>query len=352
MSIERRTIGLEHSTVPAPSLGPLCDPQEGCRTRLLQSRMGLVEDFRSPGMDVRKSKESFSADFQVCLPYRGMFVWHVGNDDVVADANQVLFVVGGESYHLSQPLSSEYAELIITPELALLAELAGDGDRPVSLHPLFQRRSRRADFSLQHLRTRFLHRAIRGDLSGLAAEESVISLLRSALESDVGSSPPSRRTRLLIGRTKEFLEANLASPIRLADVARAVGASPTYLTDVFRRAEGVPLHRYLTQLRLARALVELHHAHDLTNLSLDLGFSSHSHFTAVFRRAFGCTPSQFRDSAREMSLTNRGASPPADSGNGGDLEKRSSFTAGRTPLASAASGAPGARRRIPSARRA
>jgi AraC-like DNA-binding protein len=232
------------------------------------------------------------------LPYRGLFVWNVGNDEVVGDANQVLFVTAGESYHLSQPVSSEYAELIFTPEQALLAELAGGHDSFVSLHPLFRRRSRRADLGLQHQRTCFLHRALRPDWSGLAAEECAIDLLRSALQSNVGSRAPGRRTRRLIGRTKEFLEANLANPIRLADVAGAVGASPAYLTDVFRRAEGVPLHRYLTQLRLARALVELHHVRDLTTLSLDLGFSSHSHFTAVFRRAFGCTPSQFRRSAR------------------------------------------------------
>jgi AraC-like DNA-binding protein len=60
----------------------------------------------------------------------------------------------------------------------------------------------------------------------------------------------------------------------------------------------VSLHQYLTQLRLARALVELPHAGDLTSLALDLGFSSHSHFTFAFRRAFGCTPSQFREAAR------------------------------------------------------
>jgi AraC-like DNA-binding protein len=84
-----------------------------------------------------------------------------------------------------------------------------------------------------------------------------------------------------------------------------VGASPAYLTDVFRRIEGVPLHRYLTQLRLARALVELPHASDLTTLAIDLGFSSHSHFTAVFRRAFGCTPSRFRDSSRTTAENRR-----------------------------------------------
>jgi AraC-like DNA-binding protein len=35
---------------------------------------------------------------------------------------------------------------------------------------------------------------------------------------------------------------------------------------------------------------------DLTRLSLDLGFSSHSHFTAAFRQAYGRTPAEFQRS--------------------------------------------------------
>jgi AraC family transcriptional regulator len=115
----------------------------------------------------------------------------------------------------------------------------------------------------------------------------------------------SRSTRCLIARTKTFLEAAFADPIRLADIAEAVGASPAYLTDVFSRVEGVPLHRYLMQLRLARALVELPDARDITTLALNLGFSSHSHFTASFRRAFGCTPSQFRNATRKGTTSRR-----------------------------------------------
>jgi AraC-like DNA-binding protein len=33
---------------------------------------------------------------------------------------------------------------------------------------------------------------------------------------------------------------------------------------------------------------------DLTRLALDLGYSSHSHFTDAFRRSFGVTPSTAR----------------------------------------------------------
>jgi AraC family transcriptional regulator len=303
-SIEAQAaIAAENRRTPATSGRGACETGGASRARLLESSIGLVEDLRCPAMPLRRSGEAFSADYQVCLPYRGLFVWHVGDGEVVGDPNQVLFVSAGESYYLSQPLSRDYAELIITPDLELLSELADGHAASLSFHPLFRRRSRRVDLGLQDLRTRFLHSASCGECNGLVAEESVITLLRWALKADAGAPEASRSTRLLIGRTKEFLEANLSGSIRLGDIARGVGASPAYLTDVFRRVEGVPLHRYLMQLRLARALVELPHASDLTTLALELGFSSHSHFTAVFRRGFGCTPSRFRESTRsELGL--------------------------------------------------
>jgi AraC family transcriptional regulator len=68
------------------------------------------------------------------------------------------------------------------------------------------------------------------------------------------------------------------------------------LTQVFQQVEGMPLYRYQLQLRLGRALDLLGQYDDLTRLSLDLGFSSHSHFTSAFRRVYGRTPTDFRGS--------------------------------------------------------
>jgi AraC-like DNA-binding protein len=52
---------------------------------------------------------------------------------------------------------------------------------------------------------------------------------------------------------------------------------------------------YRHELRLRLALDRLRDPNvDLTDLSLDLGYSSHSHFTARFRRHFGIVPSQVR----------------------------------------------------------
>lgn len=76
-------------------------------------------------------------------------IGHVDRDTVVADANQELFVRGGEKYRLTGPVPGGYAELIITPDLELLSEIAHVNGRPLTEHPLFTRRS------LNHVCRRF-----------------------------------------------------------------------------------------------------------------------------------------------------------------------------------------------------
>jgi len=265
------------------------------RRPLLTLPTGRVEDVICAGSHRQRSADDFSPEFQVSFPYRGVFIWHIGRDDVVSDANQILFVTGGESFRLSEPRPGGYAELILTPALSILSEVTEAGGFDPSDHPLFQARSRRATPAVQRACAHLLYEASSEEGMDLfAAEENVLALLRAALEIEPVRIAPSASTRRLIRRTKEYLESAFNRPLRLCDVADAAGASSAYLTDVFSRFEGVPLQRYVRQLRLARALIELPYVDDLTTLALDLGFSSHSHFTFAFRRVFGCTPSEFR----------------------------------------------------------
>ena len=98
-------------------------------------------------------------------------------------------------------------------------------------------------------------------------------------------------------RVKLVLASNLARRWTLAEIAAEVRGSPVYLTQVFQQVEGLPLYRYQLRLRLARALDLLAQYDDLTDISQDLGFSSHSHFSAAFREVYGRSPSEFRRSA-------------------------------------------------------
>jgi AraC family transcriptional regulator len=272
------------------------------RALLMDNALGLVENLRVAGPRASGARgESYSPHFQICLPYRGAFVWHVGRDDVIADPNRVLFVTGEEEFGVSRPVRGGFAELIVTVRPDLLADLSGVPERRLADHVRFRQRSSPASAALQRLGIEFLHAHRHGDGDddgGLAAEEWLVSFVRASLEPAGAIEEVSPSTLRLVGRAKMYLAAHSSEPVRLERIARAAGTTPAYLTSVFRRVEGRPLHKYLVQLRLARALVELPKTPDLTALACDLGFSNHSHFTAVFRRTFGCTPSAFRDSMR------------------------------------------------------
>jgi AraC-like DNA-binding protein len=94
---------------------------------------------------------------------------------------------------------------------------------------------------------------------------------------------------------KLLLAERPGANLSLVEIARAVHCSPFHLARLFRAAVGSTIHQYQLRLRLALALERLSdHPASLTHLALDLGFSSHSHFTTAFQRLFGTSPSKFR----------------------------------------------------------
>src|SRR5262249_13183400 len=127
------------------------------RTKLLILPSGLVEDVKGTIGGRRPSAEDFSPEFQIALPYRGVFTWHVGGDEVICDANQILFVTGGEAFRVSGPPGSRYAELILTPTFSALSEMVERTGFDPHEHPLFRARSCRATPSVQGAAARLRH---------------------------------------------------------------------------------------------------------------------------------------------------------------------------------------------------
>ena len=117
-----------------------------------------------------------------------------------------------------------------------------------------------------------------------------------------------RAQQELVTNAKRYVASRAGERIRLAEVGRALAVSPVYLTGVFRQVEGVPFCQYALRTRLERAVRLLPgYAADLSELALELGFSSHSHFTATFSSAFGFAPAVFRERARRLCTHLRAA---------------------------------------------
>jgi AraC-like DNA-binding protein len=106
----------------------------------------------------------------------------------------------------------------------------------------------------------------------------------------------------LVEAAKTTIATNLDRNVALHELCSALRCSPWQLCRAFRRATGQTLTNYRHALRMQIALERLQQQDtDLTELALELGYSSHSHFTYVFHRHLGITPSQVRAGERKKS---------------------------------------------------
>jgi AraC family transcriptional regulator len=265
---------------------------------LLKSPSVTIRDTYCQGTCRHKSTEECTATTQLVFPYRGVYVRHVGQDQAVAEANQVLFFNAAEGYRISHPVEGGDACLTLVISEPLLRELAPRTFLRDSATLAFQQQRGRIDARSQVLVALIGHSLRHNIAEPLEAESLALTLVQRALgprtTHAAGASVGRQR---LVDRAKLVLTSDLARRWTLAAIATEVRCSPVYLTQVFQQVEGLPLYRYQLRLRLARALDLLAHYDDLTTLSLDLGFSSHSHFSAAFREAYGRSPSEFRQSA-------------------------------------------------------
>ena len=265
---------------------------------LLRSPTITIRDVYCQGSCSPQSAEECATVTELVFPYRGAYVRHLGQDQAVAEANHVLFFNATEGYRVSHPVPGGDATLSLAVNQSLLYELAPRALLREGATPAFRRLSLRIDARTQVLVALLRHSLRQNIAEPLEAESLALTLVQRALgprtTHAAGASVGRQR---LVDRAKLVLASDLARRWTLAEVGAEVRCSPVYLTQVFQQVEGQPLYRYQLRLRLARALDLLAQCDDLTALSLDLGFSSHSHFSAVFREVYGRTPSQFRQSA-------------------------------------------------------
>jgi hypothetical protein len=91
---------------------------------LLDTPTVAIRDVRCQGTCRHQSPEESAAALHLVFPYRGVYVRHLGNDDAVAEANQVLFFNPTEGYRVSHPLNGGDASLDLVVSEPLLRELA------------------------------------------------------------------------------------------------------------------------------------------------------------------------------------------------------------------------------------
>jgi AraC family transcriptional regulator len=331
--VEARRIELRRSSDVRSKFVPFPMADTFNSTTLFRSPLVTVSDIRCRPSCGGCGPEEEASIHGLVFPRTGLFVRQFSaKNQVVAERTRVLFFNRNEVYRVLHPVpGGDDCTTVSFDETALL-EFLQTLDPSIADSPSRPFRSTAAAassalvFRLHRLRQ--LLRA-QGDADSLTIEEICASLLaESAAGAASEQGPPAQPIRdttrhahrELVANTRLVLAREFREKLTLTRLARAVFSSPFHLARIFRRETGMSLHAHQNRLRLYLALEHLTDgARDLTRLGLDLGYSSHAHFTQAFRREFGCAPSQFRRklSSRRRRLranllrTSINSSPPA-----------------------------------------
>jgi AraC family transcriptional regulator len=281
-------------------------PEHLHSSTLFSSSLVTISDWRCRPTDTAFGAEEESTGQVLVFPRTGLFVERRrGRDDIVADSTRVHFFNRHETYRIAHPVGGgDDCTSIRFDDEALIEFLRNDDpsavERPAPFRVASVDTTPAMALVLHRLRQNLLCQAP----DALRAEEGAAFLLseasaRAARQHGHTSAPKRGATRKahreLVHAARIVLAKTFRERLTLSGLARSVFSSPFHLARVFRRETGSTVHAHLNRLRLRHALHEIADgAPDLTRLALELGFSSHAHFTHAFAREFGQAPSRVR----------------------------------------------------------
>jgi AraC family transcriptional regulator len=149
-------------------------------------------------------------------------------------------------------------------------------------------------------------RALEADLeagqpSGKLYGESLLNALAVHLQKRYGVTPAkdvklgNGLPKSRLNRVMDYVEANLDQEVGLASLAETAGMSPHYFSEMFKHSTGFSPHQYVLRRRIESARKLLHDPKvSVFEAAVRSGFSEPSHFTKMFRRVVGVTPTEYR----------------------------------------------------------
>jgi AraC-like DNA-binding protein len=258
---------------------------------LFQTELVLFAEFAcSPDEPLFPDSGPSNADC-IVFPSTSTRILRRGRPAVLENPTAVSLLNQGEEYR-SEVISEEGARVTwFTLADATLAELFHDAR---SRDIRFREPQVQVSPSTILRHRRLLARLRRGGADPLSIEEQLIGLAREVIASPASRSSRGGKREKLVHRAIEFLLLHFAAPLSLADLARHAGASAAYLSRVFHATAGMTMTTFRHRLRLVTSLDLLAaYPRNVTDLALDLGYSSHSHFTSAFRELFEVSPTRF-----------------------------------------------------------
>ena len=102
----------------------------------------------------------------------------------------------------------------------------------------------------------------------------------------------------------EFIEKNLASPIRTESISEHLHCSKSTIEKLFKYVNNISIRDYIIRRRMSRASRDLVKNPDrsLLDIGMEYGYGSNEAFTRAFQSVWQVSPSEFRKNPSEFEL--------------------------------------------------
>jgi AraC family transcriptional regulator, positive regulator of tynA and feaB len=209
-------------------------------------------------------------------------------DIVIWDGHQPTDVEIVETFHKRTLLFPRRRVLAVCPRLAELGALPPlDDNGPARLLVRYMNALALEQPKLEHA-------------ASVAAANAALELLRATVEPCVPTSRAAAREAMR-AEMRRYVRTHLQDPeLGPTSIARAYSVSVRALHALFEDVDDSVAGMVRSE-RLARCMEDLQrpNAGSVTDIAFRWGFCDAAHFSRVFKRAFGLTPSEVRHTARE-----------------------------------------------------
>jgi len=245
---------------------------------------------------------------EITYVVKGMRIFSVGGKDIYA--------TGGEAYttFLNEPhsvgnQSQGYGEIFwvqieFTKPEGFLG-LSAPWDRIMYNRLLdFNRRK----VKLDKFNSKILEQAINFFMSDSEIEKSIahiniLAFINSVLDSNNRSENVLTKD---IEAAVNYIKSKLYEDINFEDLSRVSGLSISGLKYKFCEQVGMPPMQYVNYLKIEEAKRLIEKGEKMVDISKKLGFSSNSHFSYVFKKIMGITPTKYKSRVEENMKSQNG----------------------------------------------
>ena len=232
---------------------------------------------------------TFGRTFSLIVQVEGRTLIHQRRGDVELGPGQFLIVSVDQLLGLEA--ADAYRQTFVLIPATLLGNVPQDalGSKSEQDHPLDR-------ILVSNVETLALAASLLDEGQARHASRGLLSNLRLSTLFQGGTEDTSSSHR--IRKAHDFIEEHIADPdLDPRRVADAQGVGRRHLDAIFQRT-GTTLHRSILQRRIDKAAFLLTSTawrdDTILAIALECGFSSHSHFSRVFRSHLGLTPTEWR----------------------------------------------------------